>query len=52
MLSDKSLSCCQSEITECSSADFKLKNSTILTNFDNREYGFVNKRLPVVKFRI
>mgnify|MGYP006205435849 CR=1 FL=1 len=27
----------------------KLLDSQLITNFENREYGFVNKRLPVVK---
>ncbi|MFA9190640.1 PepSY-associated TM helix domain-containing protein [Flavobacterium sp. FZUC8N2.13] len=27
----------------------KLLESKVITNFENREYGFVNKRLPVVK---
>ncbi|MEO8253404.1 MAG: PepSY-associated TM helix domain-containing protein [Flavobacterium sp.] len=27
----------------------KLLESKVITNFENREYGFVNKRLPVIK---
>ncbi|WP_163400475.1 PepSY-associated TM helix domain-containing protein [Flavobacterium fluviatile] len=47
-------SCC--EMIETSEDDFqpsfeniKLLESKVLTDFESREYGFVNKRLPVVK---
>ncbi|WP_294961517.1 PepSY domain-containing protein [uncultured Flavobacterium sp.] len=47
-------SCC--EMIETSEDDslpsfenIKLLESKVLTDFDSREYGFVNKRLPVVK---
>jgi hypothetical protein len=49
MLSDSSLNCCEMETTESFNPNFTLKKTTILTDFDKREYGFVNKRLPVVK---
>lgn len=34
---------------ETSLENVKLLESKLITNFENREYGFVNKRLPVVK---
>lgn len=37
------------EETETSLENVKLLDSQLITNFENREYGFVNKRLPVVK---
>jgi hypothetical protein len=44
--------CCEGEINSektCSIAKAQIKETKILTEFDSREYGFVNKRLPVVK---
>jgi hypothetical protein len=46
MLQNPISNCCE---TESYNPDFILKSSSILTDFDKREYGFVNKRLPVVK---
>lgn len=37
------------EESETSLENVKLLESKVITNFENREYGFVNKRLPVVK---
>ena len=37
------------EESEISLENVKLLESKVITNFENREYGFVNKRLPVVK---
>jgi len=37
------------EETETSLENVKLLESKVITNFESREYGFVNKRLPVVK---
>jgi hypothetical protein len=45
-------SCCEmesSEETPTNITDYKLNEAKVLTDFDSREYGFVNKRLPVVK---
>ncbi|GAA4766207.1 PepSY domain-containing protein [Flavobacterium hankyongi] len=46
-------SCCESdsfsEEKKCSIKAAPLLETKVLTEFDNREYGFVNKRLPVVK---
>ncbi|WP_428224555.1 PepSY domain-containing protein [Flavobacterium sp.] len=45
-------SCCEGEgtsSTTCSIKKASLKETAIVTEFDSREYGFVNKRLPVVK---
>ena len=44
--------CCDMESNSentCSIAKAHLKETKVLNEFDNREYGFVNKRLPVVK---
>lgn len=45
--------CCEmtetSEEPETSLENAKLLESKVLTDFESREYGFVNKRLPVVK---
>jgi hypothetical protein len=47
--------CCEmmtpepSEEAETSLENVKLLESKVLTDFESREYGFVNKRLPVVK---
>ncbi|AOZ98270.1 PepSY-associated TM helix domain-containing protein [Flavobacterium commune] len=35
--------------SEVSLENVKLLESKVITNFENREYGFVNKRLPVIK---
>lgn len=37
------------EESEVSLENVKLLESKVITNFENREYGFVNKRLPVIK---
>lgn len=45
-------SCCEMDGNACEKAsleDVKLLETKILKDFDSREYGFVNKRLPVVK---
>lgn len=45
-------SCCEGEMqteNSCRIAKAKLKETALLTEFESREYGFVNKRLPVVK---
>ena len=46
-------SCCEGETSGetsvCSIEKAKLLETKVLTEFDSREYGFVNKRLPVVK---
>lgn len=49
MLLNPTSNCCEMETSESFNPNFTLKSSTILTDFDSREYGFVNKRLPVVK---
>lgn len=49
MLQNPTSNCCEAETSESFNPNFTLKSSTILTDFDKREYGFVNKRLPVVK---
>lgn len=47
--------CCEmmspepSEESETSLENVKLLESKVITNFESREYGFVNKRLPVIK---
>lgn len=44
--------CCEGEDqgeNSCRIAKANLKESKLLTEFENREYGFVNKRLPVIK---
>ena len=45
--------CCEmvesSDEPETSLENAKLLESKVLTDFESREYGFVNKRLPVVK---
>lgn len=49
MLQNPTADCCEVESSENFHPNFTLKSSSILTDFDKREYGFVNKRLPVVK---
>jgi hypothetical protein len=49
MLLNPTSNCCEAEGSETFNPNFTLKNSSILTDFDKREYSFVNKRLPVVK---
>ena len=49
MLINPTSNCCEMDGTESYNPNFVLKSSSILTDFDKREYGFVNKRLPVVK---
>ena len=50
MLASPKANCCEAPENAASELlGVKLLKSTILTEFDNREYGFVNKRLPVVK---
>ncbi len=41
--------CCEIENKESCLKNAKLSNTEYLFKFDQREYGFVNKRLPVVK---
>nr|WP_305069576.1 hypothetical protein [Flavobacterium covae] len=45
--------CCENQTSEetktCGIDSVELLEIKVLTDFDNREYGFVNKRLPVVK---
>ena len=48
MLLNPEKGCCEMDENQ-SSNNLELKSSSILTDFDKREYGFVNKRLPVVK---
>jgi PepSY-associated TM region len=49
MLINPEKGCCEIGENETISSNLELKTASILTDFDNREYGFVNKRLPVVK---
>ncbi|EKT4518909.1 PepSY domain-containing protein [Flavobacterium psychrophilum] len=49
MLLSSTSNCCDVENSETFNPNFTLKTSAVLTDFDKREYGFVNKRLPVVK---
>jgi hypothetical protein len=49
MIASNSTNCCEMDNTETFNPNFTLKSNAILTEFDKREYGFVNKRLPVVK---
>jgi hypothetical protein len=49
MLLNPTSNCCEAETSESFHPNFTLKSSSVLTDFDKREYGFVNKRLPVVK---
>lgn len=49
-LSGKGKSCCEMEFaSEAISSEEKIKETTRITDFKNHDYGFVNKRLPVVK---
>ncbi|WP_366184267.1 PepSY domain-containing protein [Flavobacterium ovatum] len=41
--------CCDVENTQSCIKNAKLMDTNYLYQFDNREYGFVNKRLPVIK---
>lgn len=41
--------CCEIENTASCLKNAKLISTNYLYQFDNREYGFVNKRLPVIK---
>lgn len=45
--------CCESDSfskeKKCTIKEAKLLETKVLTEFESREYGFVNKRLPVVK---
>lgn len=46
----KSAPCCEMDgAPEEKYIDEKIKETDVVTDFKNREYGFVNKRLPVVK---
>jgi PepSY-associated TM region len=49
MEQNTTLSCCEMDEAKTSETNLKLKSISVLTQFDKREYGFVNKRLPVVK---
>lgn len=49
MLLNPDTTCCEMQTSARCKSNFTLKSSSILNEFDNREYGFVNKRLPVVK---
>ncbi|MGA9639150.1 MAG: PepSY domain-containing protein, partial [Flavobacterium sp.] len=51
MIADTELpaDCCDVENTNSCIKNAKLLKTDYLYQFDNREYGFVNKRLPVVK---
>ena len=49
MLLDPEKGCCEMDGNDTSTQKFELKSASILTEFDKREYGFVNKRLPVVR---
>ena len=50
MQADEKASCCEvDEKMPSELSDAKLLKTDILDDFDKREYGFVNKRLPVVK---
>ena len=46
----KSAACCEMGVApEEKCCEEKIKETAVITDFKNREYGFVNKRLPVVK---
>jgi PepSY-associated TM region len=49
MLQNPDKSCCEMDDNPSTETHLELKSSSMLTEFDKREYGFVNKRLPVVK---
>jgi hypothetical protein len=49
MLQNPDKNCCEMDDNPLTEHRLELKSSSVLTEFDNREYGFVNKRLPVVK---
>jgi hypothetical protein len=51
MLLDPTSNCCEIESSGNFNPNFTLKNTSVLPEFDKREYGFVNKRLPVVKLK-
>lgn len=43
-------SCCEMEsVSEVNSTKEMIKETAVITDFKNHDYGFVNKRLPVVK---
>jgi hypothetical protein len=49
-ISQKTVSCCEMDTSsEVTSGEEKVKETELIADFKNREYGFVNKRLPVVK---
>ncbi|MCL9807347.1 PepSY domain-containing protein [Flavobacterium amniphilum] len=46
----KGATCCEMDSApEEKCCEKKIKETAVITDFKNREYGFVNKRLPVVK---
>lgn len=46
----KGKSCCEMDgASESDSKEEKIKETTLITDFKDHDYGFVNKRLPVVK---
>jgi hypothetical protein len=49
----KNAACCEMQETECKAStdisEAKLLETKTLYEFEKREYGFVNKRLPVIK---
>lgn len=46
----KGKSCCEMEsASETTPSEEKIKETELITDFKNHDYGFVNKRLPVVK---
>ena len=49
MLLNPEKGCCEMDEDKPSETKLAFKSSSILTEFDKREYGFVNKRLPVVR---
>lgn len=50
MQTDEKANCCETEERQISElSKVKLLKTEILNDFDKRDYGFVNKRLPVVK---
>lgn len=49
MLLNPDKGCCEMDDIQSTTSNLELKSTAILTEFDKREYGFVNKRLPVVR---
>jgi hypothetical protein len=49
-ISQKNENCCEmGSASEVTSSKEKIKETELITDFKNHDYGFVNKRLPVVK---